>query len=63
MPLAVSGGLAFNALAGGLPEIGGQTCGRTSAGTIYCWGDNAFGQLGDGSLTGSNAPVKVAGQP
>lgn len=34
-------------------------CGLTSAGQIYCWGDNGFGSLGTGTLTMSNAPVAV----
>src|SRR5437773_2528962 len=43
IPVAVSGGLSFSALAAG----GGFTCGLTSAGTAYCWGNNTSGQLGN----------------
>ncbi|GAA1582331.1 hypothetical protein GCM10009678_76350 [Actinomadura kijaniata] len=32
-----------------------------SDGTVVAWGDNAAGQLGDGSYTGSPRPVLVAG--
>lgn len=32
-----------------------------SNGTLWAWGDNAFGQLGDGSLVTRNIPSEVAG--
>jgi alpha-tubulin suppressor-like RCC1 family protein len=41
---------------------GSHTCGITTGNKIYCWGDNAFGQLGDGTTTRRLSPVKVAGQ-
>lgn len=56
-PTAVTGGLAFTAITAG----GNHTCAQTSAGTVYCWGSNAYGQLGTGSTNSSGTPTLVAG--
>lgn len=36
-----------------------HTCGINLNGELYCWGDNSFNQLGDGTSNDSNVPVKV----
>jgi hypothetical protein len=38
-----------------------HSCGITQSGDAYCWGYNGEGQLGDGTNTFSNSPVKVSG--
>jgi alpha-tubulin suppressor-like RCC1 family protein len=37
---------------------GYQSC-SIESGKAYCWGDNGFGELGDGSTAGSSVPVAV----
>jgi alpha-tubulin suppressor-like RCC1 family protein len=56
-PMPVSGGLQFQAVSSSTESY--STCGLTTAGEAYCWGYNANGQLGDGTLSNSAAPVKV----
>lgn len=38
-----------------------HSCARLANGRVRCWGDNRFGQLGDGSTTQRLTPVAVAG--
>jgi len=44
--------------ASSLSEGEGHAC-AIESGRAYCWGDNAFGDLGDGSTTDSTVPVPV----
>jgi alpha-tubulin suppressor-like RCC1 family protein len=56
-PELVSGNLTFASISAG----GSHTCGITTGGQAYCWGDDAAGQLGDGSFIPEGSPVPVAG--
>src|SRR5664279_5542193 len=56
IPTQVSGmTVAATAVAGG----GLHTCALGSDGSVWCWGSNQHGQLGDGSLADSRAAVAV----
>jgi alpha-tubulin suppressor-like RCC1 family protein len=57
-PAQVSGGFTFTTLTAGL---GRHTCGLTGTGAAYCWGENTFGGLGNGSTTDSPVPTAVSG--
>jgi alpha-tubulin suppressor-like RCC1 family protein len=56
-PVGVAGGLTFRSVLAGFTH----SCGVTTTGQGYCWGDNTFGQVGDGTITERHEPVPVAG--
>ena len=57
-PVAVQTALRFQSISAG----GDHTCGVTTTGAAACWGSNAFGQLGRGTIGGSFAvPAAVSG--
>jgi len=60
-PTLVAGGLKFVKIASILSDVYHTRFGITQDGTLYAWGHNANGQIGDGSITSRSSPVAVAG--
>jgi alpha-tubulin suppressor-like RCC1 family protein len=58
-PLAMPGSQRFVAITTGASH----TCGRTTDGSLYCWGSNDKGQLGDGTFVTRASPVRVSEPP
>jgi alpha-tubulin suppressor-like RCC1 family protein len=56
-PVAVSGGLVFRSISAGWY----RSCAIAADSTLYCWGLNNGGQLGDGTTTDRAAPTAVTG--
>jgi hypothetical protein len=57
LPVPVAGGHDFSALSLGWAH----TCGITTDGIGYCWGQNDQGQVGDSSTTSRTTPVPIRG--
>lgn len=56
-PVNVSAGHDFAALAIGLHHV----CALDTGGAVWCWGNNTYGELGDGTMVDSTTPVQVQG--
>jgi hypothetical protein len=56
-PERVASNLTFSEVSAGNQS----SCGITPQGVAYCWGSNAVGELGNGTLDNSSTPAAVAG--
>ncbi|MFL5619068.1 MAG: trypsin-like peptidase domain-containing protein [Gemmatimonadaceae bacterium] len=54
-PQPVMGSLRLRAISVGFSHA----CGQTTSGAVYCWGDNRYGQLGDGATETHFSPGLV----
>ena len=59
-PHVVSDDLRFRELS--TKAAGRHVCGVTTVGDAYCWGENYFGQIGNGSTTFVAGPQRVGGE-
>ena len=59
-PVTVSGISTATAIAVSSTSNLGHSCALLSDNTIKCWGDNDYGQLGDGTTTDRSTPVLVS---
>ena len=57
MPISVGGGLRFMVIRAGARHV----CALSADSTAYCWGNNASGQLGNGTTADTALPVAVFG--
>lgn len=63
-PALVPGGLTFIAVTiASSPDWLPHACGLVKGGTIYCWGDNTYGVLGNGTFVSSTTPVAAGATP
>jgi alpha-tubulin suppressor-like RCC1 family protein len=56
--IPVAGGLTFTTVSTGNDAY---SCGVATGGSAYCWGWNAYGQLGDGTTNNRLVPTLVSG--
>ena len=59
-PDSASRGIRFSQVSGGKDDVYGFSLAAGSDGNAYAWGNNKYGQLGDGTTSQRNTPVKVS---
>ena len=59
VPVTMPPGVLFDSVSAGQDHA----CGLSTTGAVFCWGGNAFGQLGNGGTTPQTTPALVASGP
>lgn len=59
-PMLVSG-IGSSGAVTAISSGASHSCALSSSGTVFCWGSNAYGQLGDTTVLQRNTPVAVVG--
>lgn len=59
LPTNIDSGTTYIAVATGSDGGYSHTCGITTSGALKCWGDNLFGELGNGTTTNEESPVVI----
>jgi len=60
-PVQVSGLSGITQILAGSNTTGASSYALKSDGTVWAWGDNNYGQLGNGTTTNSHTPTQVSG--
>ncbi len=60
-PMPISGNAYWQMIARGVSSFGSATCGIKADNHLWCWGNNQYGMLGDGTYTTPDQPVEVSG--
>jgi alpha-tubulin suppressor-like RCC1 family protein len=59
-PVVKLSGVTAISAGGGFPQGGGHSLALLEGGTVMAWGNNGFGELGNGTTTNSDVPVLVS---
>lgn len=59
-PVPIFGGLTFKIVRAATAADSATSCGLATTNTVYCWGDNRYGQIGNLTFTNSNTPKQIA---